>query len=102
MFLTGFADEAGADLATQIRATKELGWKFIETRKIGNKTLATLTDAEFDDFCEKLDEAGHLIALNDFDKLDEALEIVKDMKFKKYKHNVNKIIKYLEDYIDNL
>lgn len=58
MFLTGFADEAGADLATQIRATKELGWKFIETRKIGNKTLATLTDAEFDDFCEKLDEAG--------------------------------------------
>lgn len=51
---------------------------------------------------EKLDEAGHLIALNDFDKLDEALEKVKNMKFKKYKHNVNKIIKFLEDYIDNL
>ena len=51
---------------------------------------------------EKLEESEHLIALDDFEKLDEALEKVKDMKFKKYKHNVNKIIKYLEDYIDNL
>lgn len=58
MFLTGFADEAGAALDIQIRATKELGWKFIETRKIGDKNLASLTDAEFDEFCAKLDEAG--------------------------------------------
>ena len=48
MFLTGFADEAGSDFATQIRATKELNWKFIETRNINGKNLATLTDAEFD------------------------------------------------------
>ena len=26
MYLTGFADEAAPDLATQIKATKELGW----------------------------------------------------------------------------
>lgn len=51
---------------------------------------------------EKLDEAGYLIALNDFERLDEALEKVKDMKVKKYKRNVNKIINYLEEYIDNL
>ena len=58
MFLTGFADEAGAALDVQIRATKELGWKYIETRKIGDKTLATLSDAEFDEFYGKLADAG--------------------------------------------
>ena len=58
MFLTGFADEAGSDFATQIRATKELNWKFIETRNINGKNLATLTDAEFDQICAMLDEAG--------------------------------------------
>ena len=42
MFLTGFADEAGNDFSVQIKATKELGWKFIETRRIGDKTLAAL------------------------------------------------------------
>ena len=58
MFLTGFADEAGIDLATQIKATKELGWKFIEARGINGKNLATLTDEEFDTVCGQLDEAG--------------------------------------------
>ena len=58
MFLTGFADEASADLAIQIKATKELGWKFIETRNINGKNLATLSDAEFDSVCQQLDEAG--------------------------------------------
>lgn len=58
MFLTGFADEAGASLDVQIAATKELGWKFIETRAIGTKNLASLTDAEFEEVCAKLDAAG--------------------------------------------
>jgi sugar phosphate isomerase/epimerase len=58
MFLTGFADEAGASVETQIAATKELGWKYIESRAIGQKNLASLTDAEFEDFAEKLDRAG--------------------------------------------
>ena len=58
MFLTGFADEAGKDFATQIKATKELGWKYIEARGINGKNLATLTDEEFDKVCEQLDEAG--------------------------------------------
>ena len=58
MFLTGFADEAGSDFAIQIKATRELGWKYIESRRIGDKTLATLTDAEFDDLCRQLDESG--------------------------------------------
>lgn len=62
MFLTGFADEAGSSLDIQIKATKELGWKYIETRNIDGKNLSTLTDAEFDTLCEKLDNAG--IAIN--------------------------------------
>ena len=57
MFLTGFADEASPDLAIQIKATRELGWKYIETRNINGKNLATLTDAEFDNVCQMLDEA---------------------------------------------
>lgn len=58
MFLTGFADEAGASLAVQIKATRELGWKFIETRNLDGKNLASLTDAEFEDVCAQLDAAG--------------------------------------------
>ncbi len=62
MFLTGFADEAGSSFDIQIKATKELGWKFIETRNIDGKSLSTLSDAEFDAVCEKLDNAD--IAIN--------------------------------------
>lgn len=58
MFLTGFADEAGKDIDTQIKATLELGWKNIELRAVGEKNLATISDAEFDTMCEKLDAAG--------------------------------------------
>jgi hypothetical protein len=34
MYLSGIADEAGASIDTQIRATKELGWKYIEARSV--------------------------------------------------------------------
>ena len=56
MFLTGFADEASRDLKEQIRAMEELGWKFIETRFIGNKNLGTISDAEFEDVLEILSQ----------------------------------------------
>lgn len=62
MFLTGFADEAAADFATQIQATRELGWKFIESRRINGKTLATLTDEEFETVAAQLAESG--VAIN--------------------------------------
>ena len=48
MFLTGFADEASKDFALQIKATKELNWHFIESRAIGAKNLASITDEEFE------------------------------------------------------
>ncbi|RLD11758.1 MAG: sugar phosphate isomerase/epimerase [Chlamydiae bacterium] len=58
MYYTGFADEAGADLDTQIRATKKLGWKYIETRALMGSNLAFISDAQFEEVCGKLDEAN--------------------------------------------
>ncbi len=58
MYLTGFADEAGKDIDTQIKATLELGWKNIELRAVGEKNLATIPDSEFETLCEKLGQAG--------------------------------------------
>ena len=64
MYYTGFADEAGADLDIQIKATKELGWKFIETRALMGSNLAFIDDAAFDEVCRKIDAAG--IKFNSF------------------------------------
>ncbi len=58
MFLTGFADEAGSDFATQIRATNELNWHFIESRAIGKGNLASISEEEFEKIQSMLSEAG--------------------------------------------
>lgn len=58
MYLTGFADEAAADLAGQIRATRELGWQFIESRNIDGRNIHDLSDADFDRVCEQLAAGG--------------------------------------------
>jgi sugar phosphate isomerase/epimerase len=55
---TGFADEAGADLDTQIRATQALGWSCIEARNIAGKNIHDLPDADFELACGKLADAG--------------------------------------------
>ncbi len=63
MILTGVGDEAGNTLDTQIKATQELGWKFIEARNVevpgfpkGN--LHDIPEAAFDLVCDKLGNAG--------------------------------------------
>ncbi|MEQ9459338.1 MAG: sugar phosphate isomerase/epimerase family protein [Phycisphaeraceae bacterium] len=58
MYLTGFADEAGVDLATQVRATLELGWRHIESRQIDGVNLHDLDEPAFERVVEQLDEAG--------------------------------------------
>ena len=58
MYLTGFADEAAADLAGQIRATKELGWSNIESRSIDGANIHDIPDAAFDAACDALAAAG--------------------------------------------
>lgn len=62
MILTGFADEAGADLATQIKATQELGWDYISARGIDGKNIHDLSDEAFDTAVGQLDDAGIKIA----------------------------------------
>lgn len=57
MYLTGFADEAAAEIDGQIRATQELGWTNIESRGISGTNLHDISDAEFSNVCEKLDAA---------------------------------------------
>jgi sugar phosphate isomerase/epimerase len=58
MYFSGFADEAGASIDVQIRATKELGWSFIESRNVDGVNLTDITDEKFDEVCEKLETGG--------------------------------------------
>lgn len=58
MYLTGFADEASADIDGQIRATRELGWRSIELRRCGSANVHDIPDAEFDAAVAKLEAAG--------------------------------------------
>ena len=62
MKLTGFADEAAPDLATQIKATQELGWDYISARGIDGKNIHDLDDAAFDTVCDQLQDADIQIA----------------------------------------
>lgn len=58
MYLTGFADEASKSIDGQIKATLELGWKYIESRNIDGKNIHDITDEQFDIVCGKLADAG--------------------------------------------
>ena len=58
MYLTGLADEAAQMIDGQIIATKELGWKYIESRNISGSNIIDISDADFDLVCEKLDAAS--------------------------------------------
>ncbi|MDT8390057.1 MAG: sugar phosphate isomerase/epimerase [Lentisphaeria bacterium] len=58
MYLTGFADEAGASIDVQIKATLELGWKNIEARNVEGGNIHNVSDDVFDMVCGKLAAAG--------------------------------------------
>jgi len=58
MYLTGFADEAGADIATQIKATRALGWSNIELRRCGSANVHDIPDAEFEAAVAALEAGG--------------------------------------------
>ena len=58
MILTGFTDEAGQDLETQIRATQALGWKHISARSIDGQNIHDLPEADFNKAADRLDETG--------------------------------------------
>jgi sugar phosphate isomerase/epimerase len=63
MIYMGIADEAGASLDAQIKATRELGWKHIEARNVlvpGYPTanIHDLPEPAFDLTVQKLEESG--------------------------------------------
>jgi len=63
MYLTGIADEAGASIDTQIKATQELGWTSIEGRAVAvdgfdKANFHDIPDAAFDLVVKKLEMAG--------------------------------------------
>lgn len=58
MQLTGFSDEASRDLEKQIQATRELGWRNISARMIGDRNIHELSDSQFEKVADRLDEAG--------------------------------------------
>jgi sugar phosphate isomerase/epimerase len=63
MILTGIGDEAGSSLASQITATRELGWQHLEARNVQlpgfpKANLHDLPDAAFNQAATALDRAG--------------------------------------------
>lgn len=50
---------------------------------------------------ENFSQNGYILALNDFDKLDEVLNKAKKFKPKKYKSNTKNMIKLVKNYINN-
>lgn len=64
MYLTGFADEAASDFAGQIRATRELGWRFIESRNVDGRNIHDISDDQFDRVCGQLEDSG--VSINCF------------------------------------
>ena len=58
MHLSGFADEAGPEPETQVRACRALGWRHLEARRLGSANLHDIDDAEFDRASGVLRDAG--------------------------------------------
>jgi sugar phosphate isomerase/epimerase len=58
MQLSGFTDEAGQDLETQIRATQALGWQHLSARSIDGQNIHDLSEADFNKAADRLDEVG--------------------------------------------
>jgi len=58
MYLTGFADEASQDLNQQIKVTKDLGWKNIESRCVNGINLHNLNEEDFEAVASTLAESG--------------------------------------------
>ncbi len=58
MFYSGIADEAGKDIATQVKAQRELGWDHIELRLVDGTNITQLDDKAFARVYDAVTEAG--------------------------------------------
>lgn len=81
----------------------------ITALKEGKKVIAAARLAQYGEHTNdhqtqiigEFEKSGHIIALKDFDKLDEALEKVKTLKPKKFISNTNNMIELVRDLINN-
>lgn len=62
MLLTGFTDEAGSNVQTQIKATQTLGWKYLSARTIGSGNIHDIGEQEFEEVVNKLSDNGIRVA----------------------------------------
>ena len=62
MQLTGFTDEAAADVAGQIAVTKVLGWNYLSARTMGTQNIHDVPESVFESICEQLAEADIKVA----------------------------------------
>lgn len=62
MFFSGIADEAGASIATQIQAHREIGWEHIEIRNVDGTNLTDLSDEDFAKVAQQVEEAGFKVS----------------------------------------
>ncbi len=58
MFFSGISDESGQSIDTQIKAHQELGWEYMELRLVDGENITAISDAKFDEVCDKLAGAG--------------------------------------------
>jgi sugar phosphate isomerase/epimerase len=58
MFVSGISDEAGKDIATQIRAHRELGWRHIELRLVDGVNITQIDDNAFGRIASAVEGAG--------------------------------------------
>ncbi len=62
MFYSGISDEAGKDIATQIKAHQELGWRHLELRGIDGVNLTQIDDEQFDAVYTAVAKAGMTVS----------------------------------------
>jgi sugar phosphate isomerase/epimerase len=60
--ISGIADEAGRDIATQIRAHRELGWTHLDLRAVDGVNVTSVSDAAFEDIGRKIQASGLQVA----------------------------------------
>jgi len=62
MFYSGISDEAGRPIETQIKAHRELGWKHLELRMVGEYNITQLPPDDFEHTCDQVAAAGMTVS----------------------------------------
>jgi sugar phosphate isomerase/epimerase len=62
MFFSGISDEAGKSIERQIEAHDELGWDHLELRLVDGENITAISDAKFDEVCDKLAAANKKVS----------------------------------------